>query len=177
MGDRQVRAGGWAVALIAVAAGLLAPGAGAAGVGGPIQIYAQGTDVTSPILVTGAITDYGKATSVDKSGKPDQNGNYEQVVLTKGGFWIDATELNKQLNSLKPTVDTKNCFFAFKGSGPTTLFKGTGAYAGIGGTVNVELSLVAIGPKTASGKCNMTQNAKPVAQYGNVTGSGAVSFK
>jgi hypothetical protein len=176
MGNWRVRAGAWAVGLIAVS-GVVAPGAGAAGEGGPIQIYAQGTDVTSPILVTGAITDYGKATSVDKSGKPDQNGDYEKVVLTKGGFWIDATELNKALAKVRPTVDQKHCFFSFKGTGPTKLFKGTGAYAGIGGTVNVELSLVAIAPKTASGKCNMTQNAQPVAQYGNVTGSGTVSFK
>jgi hypothetical protein len=160
----------------AVAAVLLAPGAGAAGKGGPIQIYVTGSTVTTPIVVTGAITDYGKATSVTKSGKVDENGNYEKVVLQKGGFWVDATVLNKRLDSVKPTIDKTHCFFAFKGSGPTRLFKGTGAYAGISGTVNVNLNFVAIGPRLPSGKCNMSQNVPPIAQYGNVTGSGTANF-
>jgi len=177
MSNWGVRAGASAASLLAVAAMLLVPGAGAAGKGGPIQFYVQGSTVTTPILVTGAVTDYGTATSVTKSGKPDENGNYEKIVLKKGGFWIDATALNKKLNSAAPTIDKAHCFFAFKGSGPTTIFKGTGVYAGISGNADVIVSFVVLGPKTAAGKCNMAQNAQPVAQYGNVTGSGTVSFK
>src|SRR4051812_12801711 len=166
--------GAWlaAVGLVGAAAVLLAPGAGAAG--GVIQIWVQGSAVTTPILVTGAITDYGKATSVTKAGKPDENGNYEKIVLQKGTFWIDATALNKKLASAKPTIDLKSCYFAFKGSGPTTVFKGTGAYAGISGTVDVDIAFVGIGPKTAAGKCN--QKVAPLAQYGDVTGSGTVKY-
>ena len=160
----------------AIAAVLLAPGEGAAKKSGRIQFYVSGSAVTTPILVTGAITDYGKATSVTKSGKPDENGNYEKVVLQKGGFWVDATQLNKLLNNVKPTIDKVNCYFAFKCSGPTKLFKGTGAYAGISGTVNVNLNFVAIGPRLPNGKCNMAQNVPPVAQYGNVIGSGTASY-
>ncbi|MDQ6836268.1 MAG: hypothetical protein M3016_08790 [Actinomycetota bacterium] len=42
---------------------------------------------TSPTLekitFTGAIGDYGKATSQTKSGKTTPNGNYEKIVLQK----------------------------------------------------------------------------------------------
>jgi hypothetical protein len=164
-----------ALGVVAVAAVLLAPG-GAAAKGGAIQIYVSGTTVTTPILVTGAITDYGKATSVTKAGKPDENGNYERIVLKKGTFWVDATELNKKLNGVRPTIDKTHCFFAFKGSGPTTLMKGTAAYAGISGTVTVTVNFVGIGPKLPNGKCNMAQNVPAVAQYGTVTGSGTASY-
>jgi hypothetical protein len=172
----QVRVWVSALGLMALAAVLLVPGAGAAQRGGPIQFYVSGTAVTTPILVTGAITDYGKATSVTKAGKPDENGNFEKVVLKKGTFWVDATQLNKILNNVKPTIDKTNCFFAFKGSGPTKLIKGTGAYAGISGTVNVNLNFVAIGPRLPNGSCNMANNVPPVAQYGNVTGAGTANF-
>ena len=167
----------WAAAIgLAAVAAVLAPGAGATKKTGALQIYVSGSSVTTPILVTGVVTDHGTATSVTKAGKPDENGNYEKIVLKKGGFWVDATALNKLLNGVKPTIDTKNCFFAFKGTGPTKLFKGSGAYAGISGNVNVTVNFVAIGPTKANGKCNMAQNVPPIAQYGNVTGSGTASY-
>ena len=166
----------WAAGGALAAAMVIGSGAGAAGTSGPIQFYVSGTTVTTPILVTGVVTDYGKATSVTRSGKPDENGNYEKIVLQKGGFWVDATALNKQLNHVKPVVDTKNCSFSFKGTGPTKLFKGSGAYAGISGGVTVTVDFVAIGPTLPNGKCNTSNNAAPVAQYGNVTGSGAARF-
>jgi hypothetical protein len=167
----------WAAAAgLAAIAAVLAPGAGAAKKTGAIQIYVSGTAVTTPIVVTGVVTDHGKATSVTKAGKPDENGNYEKIVLQKGGFWVDARQLNAILNHQKPTFDKNQCYFAFKGSGPTTLMKGTGAYAGISGTVNVTVQFVFLGPKTKSGKCNMSNNSQPVASYGNVTGSGTASY-
>ena len=50
------------------------------------------------------------------------------------------------------------------------------AYAGITGNVNVALNFVVIGPRLANGTCNLKESAKPAAQYGNVTGSGTVSY-
>ena len=166
----------WAGGLAGIAAMVLAAGAGAAGKSGPIQIYVTGTTVTSPIIVTGVVTDYGKATSVTKTGKPDENGNYEKIVLRKGGFWVDATALNKKINNDPATIDKKNCFFAFKGSGPTKLINGTGAYAGISGNVTVTVNFVAVGPRLENGKCNLSNNAAPAAQYGVVTGAGTASY-
>src|SRR5262249_41175419 len=164
-----------AIGLVAIAA-VLAPGAGAAKKTGAIQFYVTGSSVTTPILVTGVVTDHGTATSVTKAGKPDENGNYEKIVLKKGGFWVDATQLNKLLSGVKPTLHTQNCYFSFKGTGPTKLFKGTGAYAGISGNVSVTVNFVAIGPRLPNGKCNTSNNAAPVAEYGNVTGSGTASY-
>jgi hypothetical protein len=155
-------------------AAVLAPAAGATK--GTIQVYSSGAGVTNPILITGAISDYGTATSVTKTGKVDQNGNYEKIVLKKGGFTVDATQLNKALSHVRPTFSKTQCWFAFKGSGPTTLTKGTGAYAGITGTVRVTVNFVSILPRRANGKCNFGNSAKPVAQYGNVTGSGTASY-
>ena len=168
---RRVRTGVWMLAIAAV----LAPAAGAAK-SGAIQVYSSGSGNTSPILITGVITDHGTATSVTKTGKVTPNGNYEKIVLTKGGFLVDASQLNKLLSHAKPTFSKTQCWFAFKGSGPTTLMKGTGAYAGVKGTVNVTVNFVSILPRLANGKCNFGNNAKPIAQYGNVTGSGTASF-
>jgi len=177
MSNWGVRAWASLVALLGVAGAPFVSGAGAAGKGGLIHIYSQGTAVTTPIIITGAITDYGKSTSVDKSGKPDENGNFEKIVLRKGSFWVDTTQLNKSFSTTPPTIDRTHCFFAFKGSAPTKVIKGTGAYAGIGGTVTVTVDFVGIGSRLANGKCNMSQNAQPVAQFGNVTGSGNVTLK
>jgi hypothetical protein len=164
-----------ALGLAAISAVLLAPGAGAAK-GGPIRIYVQGTTVTTPIMVTGAVTDYGTATSVTKTGKPNQNGNYERIVLKKGSFWVNAVALNRKLANAKGTFSKTQCYFEFSGSGPTTLFKGTGAYAGIGGNLTVTVTFAGIAPRLPNGKCNPSQNAKPLAQYETVMGSGTATF-
>jgi hypothetical protein len=163
---------------LAAGAMLLAPVGSAAGEGGPIKIYSPQTSngAVEPILITGAITDYGKAISVTKAGKPDPNGAYEKLVLKKGTFWVDGRALNTALNKVRPTVDRTHCYFEFSGSGPTTLFKGSGAYAGISGTAQIKIDFVVIGPRLASGKCNTSNNAKPLAQYGTVTGSGTAKF-
>ena len=106
------------------AATVLASGAGAAGKSGPIQIYVSGTTVTTPILVTGVVTDYGKATSVTKAGKPDENGNYEKIVLQKGGFWVDATALNKKLNGVEADDRQDELLLRLQGLGPDEAVQG-----------------------------------------------------
>ena len=45
---------------------------------------------------------------------------------------------------------------------PDEADQGHRAYAGISGKVNVDLDFVAIGPRLANGKCNMTQSVAPV---------------
>ena len=116
------------------------------------------------------------STNVERKLTTDENGNYERIVLQKGGFWVDATQLNKKLNSGVPTLDRTRCSFTFKGTGPTKLFKGSGAYAGISGTVNVTVTFVGVLPRLKTGKCNLNQSAQPVAQFGVVTGSGTASY-
>ena len=143
--------------------------------GGKIQIWStQNGSAANPIILTDAIGDYGTATSEDKDGKVDENGNYEKIVLQQGSFTINAVALNRILSSAKPQANKSNCGAIFSGSGPVTLSGGAGAYAGIKGTITAVLIFVDISPKLANGKCS--PNASPVAAYGTVTGSGHVSF-
>jgi FlaG/FlaF family flagellin (archaellin) len=144
---------------------------------GTIQIWSnQNGTATSPIIFTGAIGDYGTATSEDKDGKVDQNGNYVKIVLQQGGFTVNAVALDKVLSKAKPHVSKTNCGFTVTGSGPTYLSRGTGVYVGIKGTITTVLTFVGVNPKLANGKCNTRPNTNPVAVYGTITGSGHVSF-
>ena len=153
--------------------------AGAA-TGGTIHIWSasQSTadSVTEPLLVSGAIGDYGTTTSQDKNGTVDENGSYEKFTLTQGTFVADGTSLNKKFEHLKPTFDKTNCSGNFSVSGPIPVSQGTGAYAGIKGTLRITIVDAFIEPKTSNGKCSQDQNATPVSEYSTVTGSGRVSF-
>ena len=145
--------------------------------GGKIRVFVTNTSPTkAKILVTGAIGDYGTTISQDANGKVDPNGAFQKVTLKHGGFIVDATALNKKLNSVQPTVNRSNCSFVLNGTGPTTVERGTGAYKGITGHVAVTITFGGIAPKTAKG-CNFSNNAPTFGQYQSITGVGSVSFK
>jgi hypothetical protein len=165
--------GGVLVGLLSVGSTALAASTPA---GGPIVGFvSNSTGVTSPILITGAIGDHGTSTTIDKNGKKDPNGDYVKVVLKKGGFEVNAVKFNKVLNNLKPTVDHATCSAWAFGTGPVTLFNGTGLYKGISGQLTATASFGFIGP-IVKGKCNMSNNAKPVAQYASIEVTGNVKF-
>jgi hypothetical protein len=151
--------------------------------GGQISLWATAnlTGATSKIIVVGAVADSGVATSIDKNGKIDPNGSYERIVLKKGSFEADATVLDQNASSGQPSLDdVSTCSFAFSTSGPLTLSNGKGAYAGISGTLNVTEQFVGIGPRYKTGKnkgaCNQSNNSRPLAGAGAVSGTGAVTF-
>ncbi|MFZ0041602.1 MAG: hypothetical protein WAK93_09865 [Solirubrobacteraceae bacterium] len=155
--------------------------AGAAQSGGKIRVFVTSTSATKgKILVTGAIGDYGTTLSVNKNGKPNPNGDYQKVTLKKGGFWVNGTALQKKLDSMQPKANPSNCSLAFTGTAPTSLFKGTGAYAGIGGKINITVTFAGIAPRITSGakagQCNFANNVNPIAQYQSITGTGNVHF-
>ena len=77
-----------------------------------------------PILIAGAIGDYGIATSETKAGKVDQNGNYVHITLKKGTFLVDATKLNGNQNGKLVVQNKTSCSFAFKVTGPITISTG-----------------------------------------------------
>lgn len=169
-----------------VAAGALAASAGAASMppaGGTIGVYASpGMGATARIVVTGAIGDYGVATTIDKDGKVDSNGDYVRIVLKHGGFEVDSVELNKKANDARPTTNSAvTCSFSVVVSGPVTLFNGTGAYAGIAGTIHVSEAFGGVGRRYTSGaekgQCDMANNAAPLAFWGGIEGLGKVTFK
>jgi hypothetical protein len=151
--------------------------------GGKVALWANAnlTGATSKIVMVGAIADSGVGTSIDKNGKVDPNGSYERIIFKKGSFEADATGLDQNANTTQPTLDdVSTCSFAFSASGPITLSNGKGAYAGISGTLNVTEQFVGIGPRHKTGKnkgaCNQSDNARPVAGAGAISGTGAVAF-
>jgi hypothetical protein len=154
-----------------------AAAASSAPAGGTIHVFVNvdvKSETVNPILVTGAIGDYGKATDVDANGKVDPNGNFEKIVLTKGTFWLNGTALAAKANKANPPINPATCSLSLTVSGPTQLFKGTGLYKGIGGTVNITETFGGVFGRLASGACNEAGN--PVSQGGAVTGTGKVTF-
>ena len=178
--SKGIRATVGAVGLIALLVlGIVTTATAGTTSGGTIHIYSnQANDTnggaTGPIVITGAIGDYGTATSIDENGTVNANGNYEKIVLKKGTFEINSVSFNKATNKVQPTINTSNCSISGTATGPVTLFDGNGAYAGIKGTVNVVLTFAGILPTLKNGKCN--GNAQPVGIYGTITGTGTVSF-
>jgi hypothetical protein len=67
---------------------------------------------------------------------------------------------------------------AFTASASMPLGSGTGAYAGIGGSLNVHVTFAFVGRRfksgTHKGQCN--GNANPLAQMGTISGGGTVSI-
>jgi hypothetical protein len=178
-------------ATTAVAAGALLAGASAAGFataapakapGGTIHFWVTpGKGAVDKIVITGAIGDYGTATSITKSGKVDQNGDYVKLALRNGGFKVNAVAFDAKASRQAPTLDRATCSAWTAIHGTITVFNGTGAYAGISGTLTIQTSYAMIGPlhKTGphKGTCNLSNNAAPVAQFsGSITGSGKVTF-
>ena len=150
--------------------------------GGAINVFVTPSNdgIHGPIVITGAIGDYGQTLNMDKNGKTDAKGNYVMITLQKGTFEINITALNAKTKNAQPTVDKATCSFQFSGTGPVTLFKGTGLYKGISGTVNIAITFAGVGPLFKSGKnkgqCNLSNSAQPLAQYGSIKGTGMVKF-
>jgi hypothetical protein len=138
------------------------------------------TSTPGKIVLAGAIGDWGQVTSIDKNGKPDDNGNFVKVTLKKGTFEIDATALNKKMANPRPQVQSDvTCSVSASGSGPVELFAGTGLYKGISGTANVTMTFTGVGGRYQSGakkgQCEQ-ENGQPLAMLGSVTGRGSVEF-
>ena len=151
---------------------------------GTIEIWATPSTTNgavAKIVITGVIGDYGTATTINENGTVNPNGNYVKVVLQHGGFEVNSVVLNKITNAAPPIMsNATTCSVVFGGSGPNTLFNGTGMYAGISGTIHVTERFAAIGPRYTSGpkkgQCNMSNTSQPLAFYGSITGTGKVSF-
>jgi hypothetical protein len=150
--------------------------------GGRIEIWTTPSNgPTSKITITGAIGDYGTSTTIDKSGKPDNNGDYVRIALKQGSFEVNATVLNKKTDTAPPLMrNMTTCSVVFGGSGPVTLFDGTGKYAGISGTLRITETFAAIGGRSTTGaktgQCNMNNNSQPLSFWGSITGAGTVKF-
>lgn len=175
---------GTAVLMIALAAtvSVVASDAAPAMTAGAVHVWVTpGKGAVDRILLSGVIADDGTATSIDKDGKVDQNGDYVKIALKHGGFEVNATAFNKKAATQQPTEDKNTCSAWATVSGPVTLYNGTGAYAGISGTVHITTSFAFLLPRFKSGakqgQCNTGNNANPVAEFdGDIIGSGQISY-
>jgi len=153
--------------------------AGAAPAGGAVKVFGvpgMGNG-SSPILFTGAIGDYGKAIRQNANGVTNKKGDYIKFNLKQGTFIGNGTALFKKPNNATPAFNNTTCSGAFTASASMPLGSGTGAYAGIGGSLNVHVTFAFVGPRfksgTHKGQCN--GNANPLAQIGTISGGGTVS--
>jgi hypothetical protein len=140
-----------------------------------------GKGAVDKIMLTGAIGDFGTATSTTKSGKVDANGHYVKIALRKGGFVVNAVAFNAKAAAKVPKLDKATCTAWSTVSGKVTVSDGTGAYAGISGSITIQTSYAFLGPLHKSGpkkgKCNLANNAKPRAVFsGSIIGSGSVTI-
>ncbi len=153
--------------------------------GGTIKVWVTANATGSgnkpnPIVITGAIADYGTGQNVNSSGKPAANTQRVKLTLKKGTFTVDTSQLNAAFNNANPTDFSNSNCSASVAVGPAAVpiiaGSGTGAYAGISGSVTMSAQVALILPKTKSGACNQSNNANPVAGWGIITGNGTVSF-
>jgi hypothetical protein len=160
--------------LLGAGGAAFAGAASSAPAGGTIHIFVNidvKSQTTNPIVITGAIGDYGKGVDVTKSGRVDANGNYVKVTLTKGTFWVNGTALDAKSKKIVPTVNASTCSFSASVTAPVSLFNGTGLYKGISGTPKITETFGIVASRTASGACGAT-----LSQGGAVTGVGKVTF-
>lgn len=148
---------------------------------GTVHIWVTpGKGAVDQILLSGVVADHGTATSIDKDGKVDQNGDYVKIALQHGGFEVNATAFNHRASNQQPTVNKTTCSAWATASGPVTLYNGTGTYTGISGTVHITTSFAFLLPRYKSGakegQCNTGNNATPVAEFdGDILGSGHIT--
>jgi hypothetical protein len=165
--------------LLGTGTAAVASAATSAPAGGVTHLFVNidgNSPVTDPILLTGAIGDFGTTTTTTKAGKVNPNGNFQKVKLTKGTFVANITKLNKAVNNAPGTFNASTCSLFISKTRPITLSKGTGLYTGVAGTLRVTESIGLVFPRKANGTCNAGQNVQPIGFAGSVTGVGKVRF-
>ena len=163
------------ITLPLVAAGVAIPFVGASAAphtarltGGVEHLYIASTCANcnnSPIIFTGAFTDYGMTTGAANS--------------SKGGAKLKKGTISVSLAGVKQTgftMSQANCWFKYTAGGPIVIKSGTGAYTGISGTIQFTQSAVGIGTRLKSGACNESNNAPDAATITSGSGTGTVKF-
>lgn len=166
--------------VVGVLGGLPTTVASATPKAGPEKIWltpsSGGTTTKHPgtAMLTGSFSDYGKSVSGNSKGKPTKNGTYALLILKKGTILLDTSQLDAAFRSTAPqTFNMTSCSLSQHLSAPVTIVKGTKAYVGISGTLNLTVTAAFIRP-TKKGSCTTT--ASPIAAWAAFTGSGTVGF-
>ena len=121
-------------------------------------VSTNGNSNTSTIIATGVFA----AGGVDYGGN-----NIDLAVFPHGAFSINHTGVQVSFN-----VNPKTCVARGSGTGPYTLFRGYGAYAGIHGSGTATVSILATFGRKANGTCdqrNLTAFQQIIRASGPVT--------
>jgi hypothetical protein len=159
---------------VGVAASAIAASTGnAAPRGGTIHVVEVGT-ISAPkhsIVITGAFADAGTF------GPPSSGGTIE-LRLSQGTITVDesrgAAKENAIFGNIGKYVDAATCGLAITYTAPATILSGTGAYAGIGGTVTTTTRDAAVFPRRKNGTCDVDANPSGFIDTG--IGAGSVSL-
>jgi hypothetical protein len=148
----------------------------AASPSGAIHIYEtsnQGPRASGTVVITGAVNDagVGYATgNVTAGGKMMlSNGSIKDVP--------SHTFISREQDLFGAAVNPPGCAVERTITGPVKIVGGTGAYAGITGTVNATYTVAAVLPKLKNGACNTAHHARPIGVAIFIKASGNVSFK
>ena len=123
------------------------------------------------LVVTGAFADAGAfvqgSPSKAKLGAGSFTANDAQGAAREGYLF---SHLNKFVNPHTCAMNTSYTDIV-------TLTDGTGAYAGISGTVQVTTTDIGVFPKRADGSCNLSSNSAPIDFLSIGRGTGHVTLK
>jgi hypothetical protein len=146
--------------------------------GGVVKLWAATENGDSvPVVLTGAIGDYGHVLSVNSAGKIDANGNFAKLVLAKGTITLNSTTANAEQQTARPTdANAATCSGSVVTTAPNPIVRGTGAYAGITGSIAITETFAFVGPFTKSGKCDAASGHTPAGMFTIIDGAGNVGF-
>jgi len=148
-----------AVMWLAVPAGAAPAGRDVSGIEHFQLVTTSATATTQPVIATGVFT----------AGGVDHQGSKVDTFVFPGGSF-------KVAHSGPATqhFNPKTCLLTVVGHGTFKLSGGTGAYAKIKGAGTYKLNILAVGAKTATGKC--TQKKPPTAFQQIIKATGKVSL-
>ena len=172
---------------LVAASGATLAAAAATAKGGAIKVWVvpsnNSTTTKHPgkVIFTGAVGDYGLSVNATATGKPQKKkSTYKLLKLKHGTMVVNVSAVNTAVNAAftkaQHTINTTNCSLAISTTAAVPILKGTGAYAGISGSVTFVIAFGAVGPKTKSGACTMKTTTPALATYQSFLGTGTVSY-
>jgi hypothetical protein len=164
----------------ATAAALSLAGAGIAAAAAPtshsgqIKMFAAFTnDPSTPVVIAGAIGDHGRGVFMTRSGHPNPNGSFLKITLTQGTIEIDGSQVTRAFHP-EGAINKDTCSVLVGGSAPVQIVEGTGAYAGIHGSLHATGQAAVVAPHAKNGSCSHTGQGAVI--YGSVVISGNVTY-
>jgi hypothetical protein len=148
-----------------------------------IVAYSDNDGPMSRVILTGAIGDFGTATSVSSNGEVNTEHNDAlELSLSHGTFRLDIAALDQHIvdafRDYRPNPDTCSGNVDTTGTAPIVADSGTGSYGGIQGSFDLAVAISEVG---AISQCNSTAQDQLatvpfLSQAIIITGAGTVTL-